>query len=122
MPSPPFIRNMALSALLLGVSFLAANLYLDATGYPKLANLFFMLGILSNTAFAGLAVLWGLCSAWVNEAQRPGAPMPGAKPGPAAPVPGAAPRAITIAPGAMPGAATPVPGVTADKKPRPPQG
>jgi hypothetical protein len=80
MPKPQSIRNMALFALPLGLTFLGLNLYLDATGHPKLANLFFMLGILSNVAFAGLAVFWGLCSAWVREPERPPAPMqmPGA--------------------------------------------
>jgi hypothetical protein len=78
MPKPQSIRNMALFALLLGLAFLGLNLYLDATGHPKLANLFFMLGILSNVTFAGLAVFWGLCSAWVREPERPPMPMPGA--------------------------------------------
>lgn len=78
MPKPQSIRNMALFALLLGLTFLGLNLYLNATGYPKLANLFFMLGILSNVTFAGLAVFWGLCSAWVREPERPPMQMPGA--------------------------------------------
>jgi hypothetical protein len=78
MPSPQFIRNMALSALFLGVTFLAGNLYFGETGHSKLANLFFVLGILSNTAFAVLAVLWVLCSSWMREPERPPAPTLGA--------------------------------------------
>jgi hypothetical protein len=78
MLNPKFTGKAAISALLLGVTFLAANLYLGATGHPKLANLFFVLAILSNTAFAVLAVLWVFCIAWLRESERPPTPTPGA--------------------------------------------
>jgi hypothetical protein len=115
MPNPQFIRNVALAALLLGVIFMAANLYLGTTDHSSLAKMFFVFAILFDVVFTMAAVLWALCSAWVRETPRPGAPMPGAKPGPGAPAQGAAPRSVIITPDAMPGGA-------ADKKPRPPQG
>ena len=77
MPKPQLLRNLAVAALLLGLIFLGANLYLDANSHPKLANLLFVLAILCNTAFALLAVLWSLISSWMHEPDRPPMPMPG---------------------------------------------
>jgi len=78
MPKPQFVRNVALSALLLGASFLAANLYLGATGHPKLANMFFVFAILCDAAFAVCAVLWFFSTAWLREPERTRTPNPGA--------------------------------------------
>ena len=73
-----FTRNAALSALLLGMIFLAANLYLGANGHPKLANMFFMFAALCDLAFLVLIVLWASVKSWQTEPARPPMPMPGA--------------------------------------------
>ena len=115
MPSPQFVRNIALAALLAGAAFLAANLYLDAIGHASLAKTSFMLAILSDGVFVVAAVLWGFLSAWARESappmQRPTAPMPGG-PMPGGKMPGAP---MIIKPGAPASAAPPA------QKPRPPQ-
>ena len=98
MPRPQSIRNVGLTALLLGLIFLAANLYLSlgTTGHSKLANVCFAFAIICNTTFAVSAVLWVLTSAWVREPERkptmiPGPPGAGAKMmGGPMPMPGAA--------------------------------
>jgi hypothetical protein len=95
MPKPQFFRNVGLCALGLGLMFLAGNLYLAATHYPKLASLCFVLVILCDTVFAVSAVLWVYSSTWSREPQPPPMQMSGP------------PKAI--------------PGATIEKKP-PPQG
>jgi hypothetical protein len=77
MPSLKFARTAAIAALLLGAAFLAANLYLDATGHPKLANMFFILAILCDVAFVVFIVLWAAVKSWLIEPARPPAPTPG---------------------------------------------
>jgi hypothetical protein len=130
MPSPQFVRNIALAALLAGAAFLAANLYLDATGHASLAKTSFMLAILSDGVFVVAAVLWGFLSAWARESappmQRPTAPMPGG------PMPGGKMPGGLVLGGQMPGGPNPgapmiikpdAPAAAAPpaQKPRPPQ-
>jgi hypothetical protein len=81
MPKPQTVRNVAVFLLLLGISFLAAYLYLDAHGHPKLASMFFMLAIPCDGAFAVAIVFWVYCSTWAHEPERPRMPMPGPPPG-----------------------------------------
>lgn len=83
MPSPPSALKFALSALLLGLTFMAANLYLGDSGHPKLATLFFLLATVSILAFAVGGVVWVYSRAWHREPERAPGPMripPGMKP------------------------------------------
>jgi hypothetical protein len=123
MPKPQFFRNITVAALVLGVCFLIANLYLGGMGYSVLAKILFACMILCDLAFMVGAMLWMYRSAWLRESTPQGPPgaMPGGKmpagltmggPMPGAPKPGAP---MVIRPGA------PVPGAPAAQKPRPPQ-
>ena len=80
-----FTGKAALAALLLGVVFIAVNVYLGANHYPKLANTFFVLALLSETAFVVFIVLWTMVKAWRTEPARPPMQMPKPMPGAAAP-------------------------------------
>ncbi len=106
MPSPQFARNGVLSALLLGVIFVAANLYFSGTSHGTLANMFFAFAIVCELALVVFAALWLFAKAWLSEPERPPGPMPG---GAGAPKPGAVP-AIKLS----------LPGVASDQKPHPP--
>jgi hypothetical protein len=77
MPKPQFFRNVGLGALVLGLMFLAGNLYLAAAHYPKLASLCFMLVILCDTVFAVSAILWVYSLTWSRVAQPPPMQMSG---------------------------------------------
>ena len=95
MPSPQFARNGVLSALLLGMIFIAANLYFSGAGHQTLANWFFAFAIVCELALVVFAALWLFAKAWLSEPERPPTPKPGA-------------------------AGAPKPGVAIDMKPRPP--
>jgi hypothetical protein len=124
MPSPQFFRNITISAFVLGLCFLVANIYFGGMGYSIIAKLFFASMILCDLTFLVAAVLWSYRHAWVQESApklpMPGGPMPGGKmpagltmggPMPGAPKPGAP---MVIRPGAPASAAPP-----AQKPPQP---
>jgi hypothetical protein len=101
MPSPKFFRNITISAFVLGLCFLVANIYFGGMGYSIIAKLFFASMILCDLTFMVSAILWSYRSAWLQESAPPKLPMPGG------PMPGGKMPAGMVVGGQMPGTPKP---------------
>ena len=74
MPSPKFAMTWCVITLLLGLSFMAGNLYFSGTHHSTLANFCFAFAVISEMAFVGFAFLWVYSKAWTTEPVNPAAP------------------------------------------------
>ena len=125
MPKPSFSWKVGLAALLLGVCFAAANIYL---GHGALANLCFGLAVLCDLVVVVFAILWVYGQGWYatpQQQQMQGKPpmqgmpqMPQMKGTPQMQIrPMQAPQAPGAAPAAAPQTTT---GAAPNQTPRPP--
>ena len=80
MIKPHISRNAALLALLVGLIFIAGNIYLGSIGYRKLANLCFALAVISDVVLAVFMILYVFGKTWLKEPERPSGPMPSMTP------------------------------------------
>src|SRR5712691_10611600 len=78
MPSPKFAMTGCVGTLLLGLIFMAANIYFSGTRHSSLANMFFVFAVISEMAFVVFAFLWVYSTSWHSEPESPAKPPPGA--------------------------------------------
>ena len=112
MPSPKFAMTGCIATLLIGLMFMAANLYFSGGRHSSLANMFFALAVFSEMAFVVFSFLWVYSKAWAYDPAGPGQMPPGA-PGQKLP-----PGANQLPPGVI-GNKLPL-GAIAPQKPGPP--
>jgi len=113
MPKPKFAMTGCVATLLLGLIFMAANIYFSGTHHSSLANMFFVFAVISEMAFVVFAFMWVYSTSWHSEPAGPAGP-PGATGNKMPPGPGG----LKLPPGTI---AQKLPlGAIAPKQPGPP--